>query len=112
MESKYVEENKIEIEKLPLRRDIVINTIIAMVVKCILRYLLMAAYIMACNEFGLYNYGFIAKIVVTLTSICVSRWIMREIGVIIYGDSMDDEAFETVGIIHCIRGISRMIKRL
>lgn len=111
MERECVKE-KIEVEKLPLRKDIVINTIIAMIVRCILRYLLMAAYILACNEFGLYNYGFIAKIVVTLTSICVSRWIMREIGVIIYGDGMDDEVFETVGIVHCIRGISRMIKRL
>ena len=37
---------------------------------------------------------------------------MREIGVIIYGDGMDDEVFETVGIISCVRGISRMIKRI
>lgn len=88
-----------------LRHDAIIEIVIMSIIKCILRYLLMTAYIYTCDRFGLYNYGLIAKIVVTLTSICVSRFVMREIGRMIAGTKMDDPMFQGVGIVACIREI-------
>lgn len=101
---------KIDLTKLPLKHSIVIETVIVLIVKTIFRYLLMTMYILACKEFGLYNYGIIAKIVVTLTSICLSRWVLREIGRMICSE-MDDPLFEDVGIVHCVRGIISVTKR-
>lgn len=102
---------RLDIHKVPIRHDLIISTVAGLVIKCILRYLLMAAYLYACNEFGLYNYGIVSKIVVALTSICLSRWIIREIGRIFWGDKLDDPAFEEVGIVSCIRGIERISNR-
>ena len=102
---------KKDLTKLPLKHNIIIETIIVSIVKCILRYILMAAYILACKELGFYDYGLIAKIVVTLTSICLSRWIMREIGKMICGDNIDEPLFEDVGIIQCIRSIYNLLRR-
>lgn len=104
-------EDCISKKTLELRHDIVIGTIIMSIIKCILRYLLMAAYLYACSEFGLYNYGLIAKIVVTLTAICLSRWIMREIGIMLAGRNMDDPMFEDIGIVACVRSIRDVIGR-
>lgn len=96
-----------EPKKFPLRHDMIIGTIVASILKCVFRYLLMAAYIYTCKEFGLYNYGLVAKIVVTIISVCMSRWTLREFGRII-GDELDEPPFQTVGIVACIREI-RMI---
>lgn len=101
---------KKDLRKIPLRHDVIIGTVIMLIIKTILRYLLMAAYLIACDQFGLYDYGIISKIVVTLTSICVSRWIMREIGKMI-GDKIDEPLFEDIGIVACIRGIKQTIDR-
>jgi len=101
---------KKDIRKIPLRHDVVIGTVIMLIIKTILRYLLMAAYLIACDDFGLYDYGIISKIVVAFTSICVSRWIMREIGRMI-GDKLDEPVFEDIGIVACIRGIRQMTDR-
>ena len=92
-------------EKLKWKHSVILEVIVSAVVKCVLRYLLMGAYIWTCDKFGLFNHGLIAKAVVWLTSICVSRMIMREIGVIIFGDKTDDELFRTVGIVECVRSI-------
>ena len=100
------------IKEIPLKHDVIVGTISAQIIKCILRYLLMAAYLYTCGKFGLYNYGFISKIIVALTSICLSRWIVREIGRIIYGNELDDPPFEEIGLIACIRSVIRMKKRL
>lgn len=99
------------IKDIPLKHDVIVGTISAQIIKCILRYLLMGSYLYACNEFGLYNYGWISKIVVALTSICLSRWIVREIGRIIWGNDLDEPLFEEIGLIACIRGVMRMKKR-
>lgn len=99
-----------DMKKIPLRHDVIIGTVIMLIIKTILRYLLMAAYLIACDEYGLYDYGIISKIVVTLTSICTSRWIMREIGRMI-GDKIDEPVFEDIGIVACIRGIKQMSDR-
>lgn len=101
---------KKDLRKFPLRHDAIIGTVIMLIIKTILRYLLMAAYLIACDQFGLYDYGFISKVVVTLTSICLSRWIMREIGRMI-GDKIDEPLFEDIGIIACVRGIKQMTDR-
>lgn len=101
---------KKDMRKIPLRHDFVIGMVVMMVIKTILRYLLMAAYLIACDQFGLYDYGFISKVVVTLTSICASRWIMREIGRMI-GDKLDEPLFEDIGIVACVRGIKQMTDR-
>lgn len=97
--------------ELKLRHSVVIEIIAAAIVRCILRYLLMAAYIWTCNEFGLFNHGLIAKVVIWMTSICVSRMVMQEIGRIMFGDGTDDELFETVGIVECVRSIIRAVER-
>lgn len=97
--------------KLKLRHDVIIGTVICSILKCILRYLLMAVYLYACNEFGLYNYGLIIKIVVTLTSLCVSRWILREIGRAVYGSEVDEPPFQDIGIVACVRDILSVIDR-
>ena len=99
-----------KIKQLPLRHDVVVGTVIASIIKTILRYLLMGAYLYACTELGLYDYGIIVKIVVTLTSICASRWILREVGRIVYSD-MDEEPFQDVGIVACVRNCYGMFKR-
>lgn len=101
---------KKDFTKIPLRHDVIIGTVIMLIIKTILRYLLMAAYLIACNEIGLYDYGIISKVVVAFTSICVSRWIMREIGRMI-GDKLDEPVFEDIGIVACIRGIRQMTNR-
>ena len=93
------------------KHSVVLEVIVSSIVRCILRYLLMAAYLWTCNEFGLFNHSFMAKVVIWLTSICVSRMIMREIGIIIFGDKTDDELFNTVGIVECIRSIMYAIGR-
>ena len=97
--------------RLPLRHDVIITLIASLVIRAILRYAIMALYLIACEQLGLYNHGLIAKIVVTLTSICLSRWILREIGRAIYGDGIDEPMFETVGIVSCVRNIKRLIER-
>lgn len=102
---------KKDLTKLPLRHSIVVETIIALIVKCILRYLLMAGYIITCDKFGLYNHGIVANIVVTLTSIYLSRKVLREIGRMICGTEMDDPLFEDIGIIHTVRGIVGLLRR-
>lgn len=98
-------------KRVPIKHSILIKIIARSVIKCILRYLLMAAYIWTCNEFGLLSHSFIAKVVIWLTSIYVSRLVMSEIGVIIYGRNVDDEKFCTVGIVECVRNILYAIGR-
>jgi hypothetical protein len=102
---------KKDMSKIPLRHDWIIGSIAMWIIKTVLRYALMAAYLMACNEFGLYNYGWISKIVIWLTSICLSRWVMREIGIILGGQKMDDPLFEEIGLIACIRNIGQLLGR-
>ena len=102
---------RLDIHKIPIKHDVIIGTVAGLIIKCLLRYLLMAGYLYACNEFGLYNYGWVSKIVVTLTSICLSRWIIREIGRIFWGEKLDDPVFEEVGIVSCIRGIKQISSR-
>lgn len=107
MPTRFVEK---DMRKVPLRHDVIIGTIIMLIIKTILRYLLMAAYLIACDELGLYDYGIVSDVVVAFTSICVSRWIMREIGRMI-GDKIDEPVFEDIGIVACVRGIKQMTDR-
>ena len=96
--------------KIPLRKDVIIGTILASILKCVLRYLLMAAYLYACAKFGLYDHGLVVKLVVTLTSFCVSRWVLREIGRMFW-NGVDEPIFNDIGIIACIRDIKMAIDR-
>ena len=84
-----------------LRHKIIILTIVRAILKCIIRYLLMAAYIWTCNRFGLFNYGLTVKIVVTATSIYISQLIMRE---------FVERCSTDIGIIACVKEIYRSAK--
>lgn len=101
---------KKDFRKIPLKHDVVIGSIAAVIIKTILRYLLMAGYIYACDRFGLYDHGLVVKIIVTITSIIVSRMIIREIGKIFWNE-MDEPPFQSVGIVACIRDIRNMLDR-
>jgi len=99
-----------KMKKLPLRHDLIIFAVAGSITRCALRYLLMTGYLLACRELGLYDYGWIVKVVVTITSICLSRLIFREFGKIIYSD-MDEPIFNDVGIIAMVRECKQMIDR-
>lgn len=102
---------KKDISKLPLRHSYIIEGVISIILKTILRYLFMSAYVVACNELALYaRTGFVTKAVVTVSAICASRWVLREIGRMI-SNGMDEPWFEDVGIVACIRGIKNLISR-
>ena len=98
------------IKKISLNHEIIIYTIFGLIVRCILRYVFMAAYIYTAKYYGFYDYGIVPNIVITITSICVCRIILRELGKII-GDRLGEEPLETVGFIHCVRGIKNTLSR-
>lgn len=97
-------------KKLTLSHNVIATEIAILVIKTILRYLLMTGYLLSCKELGLYDYSFVTKAMVTLSGICMSRWVLREIGRM-FACKMDEPLFEDVGIVHCIRGIVEMKNR-
>lgn len=102
------EENEQELSP-RLRRDIIIGTAVVSVMKCLIRYGLMALYIIACDRLGLFAYDLAVKVVVCLTSLALSRWILCGICYAIWHE--DGLGFRDVGLLATAREIIRVVRQ-
>lgn len=92
-----------------LRRDIIIGTAVVSIIKCLIRYGLMALYIIACDKLGLFAYDLAVKVVVCLTSWALSRWILCGICYAIWHE--DGLGFRDVGLVASAKEIIRVIRQ-
>lgn len=91
-----------------IRRDIIIGTAVMAVLKCTIRYGVMALYIIACDRLGLFAYDLTVKVVACMTSWALSRWILCSVCHAIWHE--DGLEWRDVGLIPAVKEVTRVVR--